>query len=125
MPSVSAHWRRLYVRSLPPPRPYDAPDPVSGFAGVILYFIALFGILGDVLGLLSFRTHFAKRMQKEIPGLIAASISYYVFWWILPRFVLDFYLYLSLYVVAPFVAIIGLMATGTLVHALRLVASAS
>ena len=113
------------MRSLPPPRPYDAPDPVSGFAGVILYFIALFGILGDVLGLLSFRTHFAKRMQKEIPGLIAASISYYVFWWILPRFVLDFYLYLSLYVVAPFVAIIGLMATGTLVHALRLVASAS
>lgn len=92
-----------------------AASPIGGFAGTVIYLTALLNFLGNVLSILSFFKYFPKRVQKEIGGLILACVSYYVFWWVSFKFVLDFFFYLNLYVASPVVAIGNVMFIGFLV----------
>ena len=89
-------------------------SPIGGFAGMIIYLVALSRLVIDFGSLFKFFTAFPGRMKKELGGLIPAFVGYYLMYWIMPKFILDLIMYVWIYIGYPVLTVIGFASLGIL-----------
>lgn len=92
---------------------------------MVIYLTALLNFMANLISLIGFFKAFPKRIRKETYGLLGALLLYYIFWWVSPKFLLDFFFYLNIYVTSPLFAIGSLMFTGFLVFSVGFLAALS
>ena len=80
----------------------------SGWIDTVLYFTTLVNLIGDLALCFTgkqFTANLKAKMLLEVGLYQFANIGYYVFYWFCPYFVLTFFFYINLYVIAPLIVV--------------------